>query len=80
MRRGGPPACAPGLLCALSPGTWPNAWGGVVRACRIKKMMQTDEDVGKIAQATPVLIGAQLLQRGSLRQKFARMAHAILGA
>lgn len=27
-------------------------------AARIKKMMQTDEDVGKIAQATPVMIGA----------------------
>lgn len=26
-------------------------------AARIKKMMQTDEDVGKIAQATPVMIG-----------------------
>jgi hypothetical protein len=27
-------------------------------AARIKKMMQTDEDVGKIAQATPIMIGA----------------------
>jgi hypothetical protein len=27
-------------------------------ATRIKKMMQTDDDVGKISQATPVLIGA----------------------
>lgn len=26
-------------------------------AARIKKLMQADEDVGKIAQATPVLIG-----------------------
>jgi hypothetical protein len=26
-------------------------------AARIKKMMQTDDDVGKIAQATPVMIG-----------------------
>lgn len=27
-------------------------------AARIKKIMQTDEDVGKIAQATPIMIGA----------------------
>ena len=26
-------------------------------AARIKRMMQTDEEVGKIAQATPVMIG-----------------------
>lgn len=26
-------------------------------APRIKKLMQADEDVGKIAQATPVLLG-----------------------
>lgn len=26
-------------------------------AARIKKLMQADEDVGKISQATPVLIG-----------------------
>ena len=26
-------------------------------ASRVKRMMQADEDVGKIAQATPVLIG-----------------------
>lgn len=25
---------------------------------RVKKMMQSDEDVGKVAKATPVLIGA----------------------
>jgi len=25
---------------------------------RIKKMMQADEDVGKIAQATPVILGS----------------------
>ena len=29
-------------------------------AARIKKMMQADEDVGKIAQATPPMIGATL--------------------
>lgn len=29
-------------------------------ANRIKRLMQTDEDVGKIAQASPVLIGADL--------------------
>jgi hypothetical protein len=27
-------------------------------AARIKKLMQADEDVGKIAQGTPVMIGA----------------------
>ena len=27
---------------------------------RIKKMMQSDEDVGKVAKAAPVLIGARL--------------------
>ena len=30
-------------------------------AARIKKVMQADEDVGKIAQATPVLIGDYLI-------------------
>ena len=30
-------------------------------AARIKKVMQADEDVGKIAQATPVLIGDSLI-------------------
>ena len=30
-------------------------------AARIKKVMQADEDVGKIAQATPVLIGGSLI-------------------
>jgi hypothetical protein len=30
-------------------------------AARIKKIMQTDEDVGKIAQATPIMIGELLL-------------------
>lgn len=30
-------------------------------AARIKKIMQTDEDVGKIAQATPIMIGRLLL-------------------
>lgn len=29
-------------------------------AARIKKLMQADEDVGKIAQATPVLLGARV--------------------
>jgi hypothetical protein len=33
-------------------------------AARIKKLMQKDEDVGKIAQATPLLIGKQA-QHGS---------------
>lgn len=28
---------------------------------RIKKMMQSDEDVGKVAKAAPVLIGAPCL-------------------
>eukprot|EP00983_Pelagomonas_calceolata_P034353 1076363-Pelagomonas_calceolata.AAC.2 len=28
-------------------------------AARIKKLMQADEDVGKIAQATPTLLGAR---------------------
>lgn len=31
-------------------------------ASRIKKMMQTDDDVGKISQATPVLIGTTSIQ------------------
>ena len=31
-------------------------------ASRIKRMMQTDDEVGKIAQPTPVLIGAALGQ------------------
>lgn len=43
------------------------AQGAVVRRARkqnpltsrIKRLMQTDEDVGKIAQATPGLIGAR---------------------
>ena len=26
-------------------------------AARVKKMMQADEDIGKIAQASPVLVG-----------------------
>ena len=26
-------------------------------AARVKKMMQADDDIGKIAQATPVLVG-----------------------
>jgi hypothetical protein len=30
-------------------------------AARIKKIMQTDEDVGKIAQATPIMIGELVL-------------------
>lgn len=29
-------------------------------AARIKKLMQADDDVGKIAQATPVLMGTSL--------------------
>ena len=33
--------------------------GGHPLAARIKRLMQTDEDVGKIAQATPALIGAR---------------------
>jgi hypothetical protein len=32
---------------------------GCPLAARIKKIMQKDEDVGKIAQATPVLISEQ---------------------
>lgn len=34
-------------------------------AARIKKMMQTDEDVGKISQATPVMIGGLRQHTGS---------------
>jgi hypothetical protein len=30
-------------------------------AARIKKLMQADEDVGKIAQATPTLLGEDLM-------------------
>ena len=30
-------------------------------APRIKKMMQADDDVGKIAQASPVLLGERLI-------------------
>lgn len=30
-------------------------------SARIKKIMQADEDVGKIAQATPVLLGTDLI-------------------
>ncbi|KAH3661650.1 hypothetical protein OGAPHI_006500 [Ogataea philodendri] len=29
-------------------------------AARIKKLMQTDEDIGKVAQATPVAVGRAL--------------------
>lgn len=32
-------------------------------APRIKKMMQADEDVGKIAQAAPVLLGMPALSQ-----------------
>ena len=34
---------------------------------RIKKMMQSDEDVGKVAKAAPVLIGARLGRSGGER-------------
>lgn len=29
-------------------------------AARIKKLMQSDEDIGKVAQATPVVVGRSL--------------------
>jgi Histone-like transcription factor (CBF/NF-Y) and archaeal histone len=41
-------------------------------ANRIKRLMQTDEDVGKIAQASPALIGAAL-RRASRAQPDMRL-------
>lgn len=40
----------------------PKGVGGPL-AARIKRIMQKDEDVGKIAQATPVLIGGETMIR-----------------
>ncbi|EFJ49590.1 hypothetical protein VOLCADRAFT_34298, partial [Volvox carteri f. nagariensis] len=46
---------------------------------RIKKMMQTDDDVGKISQATPILIG-KLKRRRAMElflEKLCRQAISI---
>lgn len=36
---------------------------------RIKKIMQADEDIGKVAQATPVVICEHRLAKGSSKQE-----------
>jgi hypothetical protein len=38
-------------------------------ASRVKRIMQADEDVGKIAQATPILIGERRASGASEREK-----------
>jgi hypothetical protein len=38
-------------------------------AARIKKMMHKDEDVGKLAAATPVLLGASRGRAGAARRR-----------
>lgn len=57
-----PPPSSPRPLAAAAP-TLAKTYDSIKThfpAARIKKLMQSDEDIGKVAQATPVVVGRAL--------------------
>lgn len=55
-----PPRRAPASASAESPGVEPSPVKTKFPTARIKRIMQADEEVGKVAQQTPIAVGKAL--------------------